>query len=496
MTVNKILLCAMASAFSVQASAATIVIQNDDGAGEGFSDPTDSATIPAQKGNNPGATLGDMRLKVFEEAAKVWEGILNSNVTITVGAKFDPLTCDEFSGTLGSAGATSSWTSFPGSEAGVAYHVALAESLRGSDLNGASVEIRATFNSDVDADDLCLGDGGFYYGLDGNVPPGMSALFPVVLHELGHGLGFASLSDVSPAGSGDWIGAGANPDAYSRNLLDLETGKAWDSMSSEERKASALNEPDLVWNGAKVAADSDMHLDPAPELEINAPNDIAGIFDAVLGDEPSIVMPVDGVTAGVLDGNTFEDMVFNDPDDPKEVPPEGCTQVAYNPIYNGKIVLFDESINCFGVVQAFFAEFEGAVGVIIVATADNGLPDVSGQIGNQEITIPYIGVEKSVGVALRANLGAANVTIRNSNTTLQGENQGKVKIFAPATFDQGSSVSHWSSTASPDLLMEPNLGVLDFADVDLTAAAFKDIGWSVNIPGGVVELIYKDGFEN
>ena len=170
MSANKILLCAMASALSMQASAATIVIQNNDDAGEGFNDPTDSATIPTQKGNNPGATLGAMRLNVFEAAAMVWEGILNSNVTITVGAKFDPLTCNEFSGTLGSAGATSSWSGFNGSEASVAYHVALAESLRGSNLNSSSVEIRATFNSDIDADDLCLGDGGFYYGLDGNVP--------------------------------------------------------------------------------------------------------------------------------------------------------------------------------------------------------------------------------------------------------------------------------------------------------------------------------------
>jgi hypothetical protein len=39
------------------------------------------------------------------------------------------------------------------------------------------------------------------------------------------------------------------------------------------------------------------------------------------------------------------------------------------------------------------------------------------------------------------------------------------------------------------------LGALTFENVDLTAAAFRDIGWSVNIPGGVVEVIYKDGFE-
>jgi hypothetical protein len=43
--------------------------------------------------------------------------------------------------------------------------------------------------------------------------------------------------------------------------------------------------------------------------------------------------------------------------------------------------------------------------------------------------------------------------------------------------------------------MEPVLGALTFENVDLTAAAFRDIGWSVNIPGGVVDEIFKDGFE-
>ena len=59
------------SVFSAPVFAATIVIENKDGAGEGFNDPTNSATIPNQKGNNPGATLGQLRLNVFNEAAKV-----------------------------------------------------------------------------------------------------------------------------------------------------------------------------------------------------------------------------------------------------------------------------------------------------------------------------------------------------------------------------------------------------------------------------------------
>jgi len=473
-----------------QASAATVVIQNNDIANVGFNNPNAPGN-PAQKGNNPGTTLGEMRMKVFLEAAKVWADILNSNVTITVGANFEEKTCTETSATLGSAGATSSWSGFPGAEANVAYHVALAESLRTAELNGASVEIRTSFNSKLDTNDAtCLGGGGFYYGLDDNVPAGTSALFPVVLHELGHGLGFSSISDVKPGGSGAFTGSGGHPDAYSRNLHDLDVGKTWDNMSNAERLASALNEPALVWNGAQVTADRGMHLGAALELIINAPGGIAGSFDAVLGDEPTIVLPANGVTGGLIDGTTAVELGSGDPAD-------GCNQLDFATDFSGKIVIFDvpDPMVCLPAVPPLFSEIVGAIGVILVATEATGLPNVRGQISNQEITIPYIGVEKSVGDALRANLGTANVTIRFSPTKLVGENQGRVKMYAPNSFEEGSSVSHWSKTASPDLLMEPSLGKLDFKDVDLTAAAFRDIGWSVNIPGGIVEEVFRDSFE-
>jgi hypothetical protein len=446
----------------MQASAATIVIQVADGAGEGFNDPNPPANA-AQKGNNPGSTLGELRLNLFQAAADVWGEILTSGTTITVSANFDELFCSANSGTLGNAGATSSSANFTGSDSNVAYPIALAEALAGSNLNGGSAEIIATFNSLVDSDDECLGGGGFYYGLDGNVPAGMSNLFATVLHELGHGLGFFSLADVEPdSGSGGFIGAGGFPDVFSRNLRDLDTGKSWGAMSNMERKASALNEPALVWNGPNVTAARSMHLDPSIELVINAPAGIAGTHDVPLGEEPTIVIPGGGVTAGVVDGNNFGD---------------GCSQID-QASFNGKIILFDATDDCSAAIPAFYSEFAtGAVGVIIAATSNNGLPDMSGTISNQAITIPYVGVTKAVADGLRANLATANVTIRRSPTKLSGENQGKVKMHAPDDFESGASVSHWSKSVAPDLLMEPVLGELGLGEVDLTAAAFKDLGW-------------------
>src|SRR5437870_889424 len=69
------------------AHAATFTVINNDGAGEGFNDPTPVAPI----GGNIGATLGTQRLIAFQRAADIWGALLSSAVTIRVNATFDPL---------------------------------------------------------------------------------------------------------------------------------------------------------------------------------------------------------------------------------------------------------------------------------------------------------------------------------------------------------------------------------------------------------------------
>jgi hypothetical protein len=58
--------------------------------------------------------------------------------------------------------------------------VALANALAGNDLNGTDPEIVALFSSTFD----------WYYGTDGNTPSNKVDFATVVVHELGHGLGF------------------------------------------------------------------------------------------------------------------------------------------------------------------------------------------------------------------------------------------------------------------------------------------------------------------
>ncbi len=71
-----------------------------------------------------------------------------------------------------------------------------------------------------------------------------------------------------------------------------------------------------------------------------------------------------------------------------------------------------------------------------------------------------------------------------------GFNAGLVRLYAPASITPGSSVSHFSTAATPDVLMEPNLGNLVPGDVDMTPLLFKDLGYTLT-----PDLIFENGFE-
>ncbi len=225
-------------------NAATLNIVNLDGAGEGFND----ATAATPEGNNAGTTRGEQRLNLFNFAAAIWGAYLDTSVPININSEFNSLSpCTSSGGVLGSAGTINIHSDFPGARfAGTWYHAALANKLSGTDLNSASSEMRARFNSDVD--NGCLGAGTrFYYGLDNATPSGRINLLVVLLHEMGHGLGFSTFSNGSTGALNSGI-----PDVYTRFMFDRTTGKYWNQMTDAERQASALNTGNLTWDGANV----------------------------------------------------------------------------------------------------------------------------------------------------------------------------------------------------------------------------------------------------
>jgi len=247
--------------------AASFLIDNQDGPGEGFNDPTPVAPV----GGNNGTTLGQQRLNLFQKAAEIWGAAIQSTVPIIIEASFDPLSCNAGSAVLGSAGTTYILRNFSGApEPNTWYHVALANAIAGVDLVPGVADISATFNSAIDNNDSCLYGTNWYLGYDHNHGNDIDLLV-VLLHEFAHGLGFSGFTNLN---NGSFV-LGI-PDIYSRFTLDNSTGLHWDEMNSGQRRVSATNTGNVVWDGPSVLAGAAGFLtggtDPAGHARLYAPN--------------------------------------------------------------------------------------------------------------------------------------------------------------------------------------------------------------------------------
>lgn len=137
----------------------------------------------------------------FQYAVDIWAYQIASDVPIVIDFTFEALGGT----TLGSAGPATLLRNFSGApEADTYYPIALANKLAGFDLRPEIGDINASFDNTTD----------WYFGTDGNPrkteigPPlvlGQHDFVSVVLHELGHGLGFVgSAEEVAVGSTAEW----------------------------------------------------------------------------------------------------------------------------------------------------------------------------------------------------------------------------------------------------------------------------------------------------
>ena len=182
----------LALSTGLASAAATIIINNINAAGVGFNDPTPAAPV----GGNPGTTLGQQRLNAFAFAANIWGSTLTSAVPIVINAQFTALACTATGATLGSAGATQIFRDFTGApKAGTWYSVALANKIFGADLSPGTADINANFNVNL-GNAGCLTGTFWYFGFDNNHGANIDFV-TVLLHEMGHGIGFQTFTSGS-----------------------------------------------------------------------------------------------------------------------------------------------------------------------------------------------------------------------------------------------------------------------------------------------------------
>ena len=445
---------------AASAQAATIIIVNNDGPGEGFNDPTAATPV----GGNPGTTIGQQRLNVFQHAADIWGSILTSNVTILVQSNFDPLSCNATSAVLGAAGPPTVYRDFPGAEFSLTwYHPALANKEANTDLDTGTDDIVAQFNSSVDNNNSCLSGTNWYYGFDGNEGSDVE-LLTVILHELGHGLGFSEFVNHT---TGAWLGG--YPDVFSRFLYDETQQLTWLQMNDAQRAASSINTGNLDWNGAATTFAAPNFLDSPIVVQITTPPAIAGTFTeigaALFGPQISSSYSVSGEVVLADDGvGTTSD---------------ACSGLINGAAISGKIALIDRG-TCAFTDKVLAAQAAGAIGVLVVNNTSPGVITMAGS--NPSITIPALMLTLADGNSIKTQLGmaqtvTATMTVNSSIVSGTYPGTNRVLMYTPNPLEPGSSVSHWDVSATPNLLMEPAINSDLHDSVDLTRYVFEDIGW-------------------
>ncbi len=453
-------------------AAATIVINNTNAAGVGFNDTTPANPV----GGNAGTTLGQQRLIAFQHAAGIWGATLTSGVQIIVNAQFTPLSCTATGGTLGSASATSFLRNFAGAPfANTWYPVGLRNKIAGSEANPGVGQITANFNSRLGLFPDCLPGNGFYLGLDSNTPTGQTNLVTVLLHEMGHGIGFS----VNPTSASTGVRSGGSPSIWERFMFDNAAGKLWLDMTDAERVASGISVDKLVWAGAQVTADVPNVLRQGlANLGISGPAAGPAAGDYAVGEAsfgpPITNPPVSGQLMPVV----------------AQPASLGSACEAFNAIntlsVRGNIALLDRG-GCGFSVKVKNAQNAGARGVVV---ADNVAGPVVGLGGaDPTITIPAVRVTLANGNALKEQLKRRSRTssgvvasIGLVGTLYSGADAaGRIKLYAPNPFVGGSSVSHYDVSSFRNQLMEPaingDLTQSVLPPQDLTFRLFQDIGW-------------------
>ncbi len=217
--------------------------------------PWNDPTVFTPVAGNTATTLGQARRNAMLEAARLISSELYSAVPITINACWEARGGDVNGATLAGARARAVVPNAPGApQPDLLYVQSVATRLSGTTIAGlrggpveSAPDIFITFNTDIDGT-VALGNRTFYYGLDGTLNTENNTDFlSVAMHEITHGLGFASTFDENGEFAFDF------PDAFSENLVDNRSGIAISladpSVNDAQRVAVSTSVSGLQWSG-------------------------------------------------------------------------------------------------------------------------------------------------------------------------------------------------------------------------------------------------------
>ena len=236
-------------------------------------------------------------------------------------------------------------------------------------------------------------------------------------------------------------------------------------MTSPERAASAVSCGRVVWDGTQVTTDAPSFLNVGmPRFAVNSPAAIQDYYQVGEAFFTSTPLSSPGVTANIESVNDGAATVS-----------DGCEAlVGFTP---GNIALMGlNSATCTTTTQVANAATAGADAALIV-DSDPGCPPPNFAAFSAAIAAAMI--SQDTGNLIKGQLPSpgGNATLGLDATRLVGADpSGRVQVYAPDPVEGGSSVSHFDTSATPSLLMEPFI-TSNLAGLDLTPSLMLDIGW-------------------
>ena len=291
-----------------------------------------------------------------------------------------------------------------------------------------------------------------------------------LLHELGHGLGFVSF--VNAATGNLFLGQN---DVFTSFIRDEVYQTDWPDFTSAERVASATNDPNLVWTGPFTTAGLPQKLAAQPGISgFRLTATFPGDATQVLPNQPAVFGP-----AFPSSGFSGELAIT---DTGTATPTDACAPIINVAEVAGKIAFVRRGMCDFD-SKVYKAQQAGAIAVVIANNVNTGVivPGGDGLVDGVPVTIsiPTAFVSQQDGDALLAASPGVQLSFAPVAKQFSGTYGDKLRLYAPFVFSSGSSVSHWTTDASPNLLMEPVINPNLDRQLDLTLTQMKDIGWQV-----------------
>jgi len=389
-----------------------------------------------------------------QAAIDVWSENFSSTVPINVNVSWGRASSY---GILAAASAKNNFANFPNAPDKTLYYAAaLANALAGKDIDPTAPELEITITSDAP----------WYYGTDGKCPPKSYDLESVILHEMGHGLGFISGNYYDQYSGYGRIDQPTPFDAYAQ----LPDGRRLADMPSPSiETGKALTSP-LYWSGENAIKANNGIKPPLYAPSIYEPGSSISHLDERTFSQSganSVMTPnLDSGEVFHLPGSLLLAMI----DDMRVKPPAGIAYGTPQPPQNVKALVSDKSaIVEFDPPVNFRSAQISSYEVKNVQSGDSVVVNESPAI----ITGLSNGSKYTFTVSATNSLGTSNTVTTNSVTPQAAWKSTVIDSAADAKY-----------LASGTYAGKPVIAYSDSKNGDIKLATYSANKWSIKVIDG------------